>query len=706
MPAAASRFRETAFILVELCSTYSRQLPLMKALMEYGCLPGNVPATFISLLILTASPRDTAAQAYGVPDRESPGDGMIQEYLRFAAEEVESKFLVDIKSAEDWQRARPQLRQQYFDMLGLWPLPEKTPLHATVTRTLDRGDYRIDMVHYQSRPGLYVTGNLYRPATIAAGEKLPAILYVCGHSPRPRNGNKTAYQSHGMWFARHGYVCLVLDTLEMGELTCTHHGTYRDGRWWWLSRGYTPAAVECWNGIRGLDYLTSLPYVDSARLGVTGISGGGAATHWIAAGDERVKVAVPVSGWSDLLAHIPNRVVNGHCDCMFNYNVYQWPYAMVPGMMAPRPFLFVNSDADAIFPMDGNERLINRLERLYSLFGAGNLVDSVVSVGGHAYRPDIRRAAYRFLNTHLRGDSRPVTDSEVDLVTSGPNEVHPIPPEQLRVFPNDSDFPTDAINARIDYEFVPVAKPPVPAAGQFDSAKETTIARLKELAFHHFPARIPEATLIDNKDGMLRLATEPHITIRLKALRVPAGSPAKTWLCVTGSDLAEATPAWLNDCASERDAVYVCEPRGIGASRWTTKNPPNYVERSLYLLGRTADSGRIWDIAAAARYLRAVQGANAQIYLAGEGASGVLSAYAALLEPEISGVTLLRPPSSHMDSSAPVLIGALRVLDIPQGVGFLAPRPVTLVGTPPEFRETVTGFYRSAAAGDKIVLRD
>ena len=82
-------------------------------------------------------------------------------------------------------------------------------------------------------------------------KKLPAVLYVCGHSPRARNGNKTAYQSHGIWFARHGYVCLMLDTLEMGELTCTHHGTYREGRWWWLSRGYTPAGVECWNGRPG-----------------------------------------------------------------------------------------------------------------------------------------------------------------------------------------------------------------------------------------------------------------------------------------------------------------------------------------------------------------------------------------------------------------------------------------------------------------------
>ena len=67
-----------------------------------------------------------------------------------------------------------------------------------------------------------------------------------------------------------------------------HHGTYNLGRWWWHAAGYTPAGVECWNGIRGIDYLVSRPDVDPARIGVTGISGGGAATFWIAAADERV----------------------------------------------------------------------------------------------------------------------------------------------------------------------------------------------------------------------------------------------------------------------------------------------------------------------------------------------------------------------------------------------------------------------------------
>ena len=136
-------------------------------------------------------------------------------------------------------------------------------------------------------------------------------------------------------------------------------------RWWWHCRGYTPAGVECWNGIRGIDYLCRRPDVDADKIGVTGISGGGATTFWIAAADDRVKVAVPVSGMSDLESYVTNKVINGHCDCMFL--VQHLPVGLDDDRspcIAPRPLLFANSDNDPIFPMDGNRRIIDRLRQV------------------------------------------------------------------------------------------------------------------------------------------------------------------------------------------------------------------------------------------------------------------------------------------------------------------------------------------------------
>jgi hypothetical protein len=163
------------------------------------------------------------------------------------------------ESAAKWADQKPELKRQLAEMLGLDPMPSRTPLEPVVTGRVEREDYVVENLHFQSMPGLYVTGNLYLPKQIY--EAVPAILYVCGHAPVKENGvsygNKTAYQHHGIWFARHGFVCLTIDTIQLGEIEGIHHGTYRENRWWWNSRGYTSAGVETWNGIRALDYLQS-----------------------------------------------------------------------------------------------------------------------------------------------------------------------------------------------------------------------------------------------------------------------------------------------------------------------------------------------------------------------------------------------------------------------------------------------------------------
>src|SRR5262245_57225890 len=109
-------------------------------------------------------------------------DAMIDKYLAAEVDRLAHKFLDNARTLEEWQKQRPRLYQEYMDMLGLWPMPTKTPLHATVTGTLERHGAVIEKIHFQSRPGLYVTANLYRPKNAAPGSKLPTILYLCGHS--------------------------------------------------------------------------------------------------------------------------------------------------------------------------------------------------------------------------------------------------------------------------------------------------------------------------------------------------------------------------------------------------------------------------------------------------------------------------------------------------------------------------------------------
>jgi len=655
-------------------------------------------------------------QFYDPPERESPGDEIIQAYLARATEEIHSRFLEGIESPEDWQARQERYRAEYFYMLGLAPMPARTPLRPQVTGRLEGDGFTVEMLHFQSRPRLYVTANLYRPAQIEQGRRLPAVLYVCGHSNQGRNGNKTAYQSHGIWFARHGYLCLMVDSLQLGEIGAIHHGTYRYNRWWWHSRGYTPAGVECWNGIRAIDYLSSRPDVDPQRIAVTGISGGGAATFWIAAADQRVRAAVPVSGMSDLPSYVTHRVINGHCDCMFLYNTFEWPWTRIAALVAPRPLLFVNSDHDRIFPMDGNDRVINRLERVYSLYGAGDRVDAVVSMGGHAYRRDVRRAAFRFINIHLKGDPREVTDSEVDLVTGErPDRKYPIDPVRLRVFPEDDDLPADELNTTIDEHFVPVARVEPPESAEFQPWRNALLAELKRVTFRWFPEQIPPAGLLEAEDdGWLRLRTEPGMQVMLRRSAPARGEEEQSQhaesavrrvlLVLADPETPEELPAFVRCVAEPDDAVYLLQVRGMGRTRWRRKNPPNYVERSHVLLGRTVAGGRIWDVIAAARYL-GQQHADTPVLVAGEGPAAVWAAYAAALDERIAGAVLCRPRLGHMEPDTPALLNVLRVCDVPDVLGMIAPRALSICGLPAERLAKVRAIYRAAGAAEKLDVR-
>ena len=245
------------------------------------------------LLIAVQSAADEAVEPSRVSSHENAASRheRVVEHLKATGAEISARSLSDIQSLDDWKEKRPSIRRELLYMLGLDPLPARTPLNAEITGTLERTDYRVEKVVYQSLPGLYVTGNFYLPRNSAP--PLATVLYVCGHSPHPL-GAKWNYQDRAAWFAEHGYACLILDTLEFGEVPGIHHGIHDLNLWNWLSLGYTPAGVEVWNAIRAIDYLESRPEVDKSRIGMTGISGGGAVTWFTAAVDERIAAVVPV----------------------------------------------------------------------------------------------------------------------------------------------------------------------------------------------------------------------------------------------------------------------------------------------------------------------------------------------------------------------------------------------------------------------------
>lgn len=655
-----------------------------------------------------------------------PGDVMIEKYLAAETDKLAAKYLDGAKTIAEWKAKRPRLYQEYMDMLGLWPMPEKSPLKATTTGEVEAHGVIVEMLHFQSKPGLYVTANVYRPKGDASAKRkqYPAIVYVCGHSSKGRDGVKTAFQDHGFWFANNGYVCIILDTLQLGEIPGVHHGTYgrpwghlsawgekdaekmkNHNRFWWHSIGYSPAAVECWNGIRAIDYLCTRPDVDPDKIGVTGISGGGAATFWITAADDRVKVAVPVSGMADLEYYVKQKGVNSHCDCMFLHNTYQWDWTTIAALVAPRPMLFANSNKDPIFPMDANRRIINKMYKVYDMYNMEQNIDECVSVGGHDYRPDLRIAIFQFFNRHLKRDTKSKVEDSAKYT--------PLKGRDLRVFPEDKDLPKDAINHRIDETFIPPAKVALLEKGKFDEWKKGMIAKLREKSFRPLAIQTTKAKFVE-QNIMSIVATEPQILVLQGFMaeqdeKLFKSKKRMIYLAVPEDDGGPEKFKVMKPFFADRFSGIIYS-RGKGPAKslysdlnWTPQSPPNYVDRAHALLGHTPDTGRVRDVGATIKLLTEDKELRHEWSVMGRGQAGILAAYAALFEPSIKEVVVIDPPKSHKEG--PHFLNVLRVLDIPEALGLLAPTPLTIVGgLDPAFDRTAE-IYRLAGATDKLTRK-
>lgn len=659
--------------------------------------------------------------------RTNLGNAALSDYFRAETARLARPCLADMHTLEDWQAQRETYRGQLFEMLGLAPLPERTDLQPAITGRIEHEQFAVEKLHFQSLPGLYVTANLYRPKEVSA--PLPAILYVCGHGPVVSNkvsyGNKVAYQHHGAWFARNGYVCLIIDTVQLGEIQGLHHGTYREGMWWWNARGYTPAGVEAWNSIRALDYLATRPEVDANRFGVTGRSGGGAYSWWLAALDERVKAAAPVAGITDLENHVVDGAVEGHCDCMFFVNTHRWDYPLVAALVAPRPLLLVNTDSDSIFPLDGVLRVHDLAKRIYRLYGAADRFGLVIGPGPHKDTQNLQVPVFRWFNHHLKKSDELISMAAEKFFT----------PPQLRVF---EQLPADAINTRIHERFVPpTPPPPVPATrADWQPQRDAWLEVLTTKVLGGWPTEPPALNVREQwsvkRDGLRFAAfdftSQAQVVLRLYTVQrtafskpdrlvltvLEAPSPARSqpaapaaaastfepempmdfdhWLAVLGFGFAgELSQELLLQAArppadgagfqalkqyleANHVALAYLAPRGVGLTAWS-QEPKKQIQirRRFMLLGQTLDGMRAWDIRRGLQAVRAIGGWDDRpLRLHARGFLAVDALYATLFEPGIEQLNLWRLPASHQ--TGPDYLNVLRWLDIPQAVAMAAER--------------------------------
>jgi dienelactone hydrolase len=296
-------------------------------------------------------------------------------------------------SLVEWQMHADAVRERILAGCGLNPMPARTPLNARVFGKIDRGDYTVENVYFQSYPGFYVVGNLYRPKGKAG--PFPAVLCPHGHGAggRLEMSADLGQPLRAISIAKLGMVAFSYSMIGYNENTHIQHrfaASPRQELW-----GIGPGALQLWNSIRAVDFVSSLPEVDRERIGCTGESGGGTQTFILSAVDPRIKVNSPVC--------MISATMQGGCVCE---NGPLWRIdsnsVEIGALMAPRPMMMIAATGDWTNETMEHEYPFTR--GIYKLYGAESNVNAWLQDAGHNYNMKSREHVYPWLQHFLLGD--------------------------------------------------------------------------------------------------------------------------------------------------------------------------------------------------------------------------------------------------------------------------------------------------------------
>lgn len=322
-----------------------------------------------------------------------------------------------------WETRAAMIRKGIREGMKLPDKPLFAPLRP-IRHSLRKMDgYTVENVAFESIPGFFVTGNLYRP--LNPTRKMAAVLCPHGHTANQDARFLEPAQQRCATLARMGAVAFVYDMIGYGDSKqCSHK---------------LPEALkfQTLNSLRALDFLLSLPDVDADRIGVSGESGGGTQTFLLTALDSRVKVAAPVVMVS---AHF-----FGGCTCesgmpIHKRSTHQTSNVEIAALAAPRPLLLVSDGKDWTKNTPAVE--FPYVQTIYGYYDAKDRVENVhLPMEGHDYGPSKRAASYRFFAKHLKLDlNRVMKAGQIDEST---NTL--LDPVALQVFNADHPRPAQAV---------------------------------------------------------------------------------------------------------------------------------------------------------------------------------------------------------------------------------------------------------------------
>ena len=315
----------------------------------------------------------------------------------WSEEEAKKKLEEYAKTWSDrtsWEKRAAAIREGILRGTGLLPLPPRTALNPMSREPRRHDGYIVQNVAFESLPGFFVTGNLYWPVLPPSPGRCPGILVTHGHctgTATPFGVNKTG----GRFGGDTQRICAVL--ARMGAVVFAYDMTGVNEANQYPHTGPMAMSVQLWDSMRAVDFLSSLPGVDPARIGITGASGGGTQSFLLAAVDERVTVSIPVVQVSAYFfggcvceSGMPIHVSDRHDTC----NVE------IAALHAPQPMLVISDGKD----WTKNTPLVEfpYIKSVYRAYGAEDAVENLhLAQEGHDYGPSKRQGAYTFFAKHL-----------------------------------------------------------------------------------------------------------------------------------------------------------------------------------------------------------------------------------------------------------------------------------------------------------------
>ncbi len=639
-----------------------------------------------------------------------------------------------LSTPQEIAERKAYIRDRMLAALG--GLPTRTPLNARTVGVLERDNYRIEKVIFESQPRFFVTGNLYLPKN--GPGPYPGVLFPLGHELGGK-ANAVWQQMLGA-LASKGYVAFTWDPLGQGERVQIYDPDLGESKVGpsttehtilgiqTLLAGDSLARYTIWDGMRSLDYLLSRSEVDATRIAVTGNSGGGTHTAYLASLEDRIHVAAPscyLTSWGRLLETIGPQDAE---QVLLPWIGSGLDHADFVHAFSPKPYLILSAIRD-FFSISGARATYQEARRVYEVLGVPDKMSMSEADDGHGYSKPRRMAAYRWFGRWLKGVDDQAPEPDVVMATD----------EELRC--TDTGQVTTALGGetvstlnRRRVEQISRNRRKLSGSQDLAAYQEEIRTQVRRLSHVELPKGVVPVSHYGDiqRQGyrIEKLVYESEPGIVVPALLFVPGTgeerkPAIVYVHGQGKS-AEADPG--GQIAQLVDAgmvVLAIDTRGTGETRvretqQNTDFRPHFGDfdstMTALLIGKPLVGMRAVDVSRAVDVLAARTEVDpGRIYGFGKEAGAVPLLYAAVLDERIRKVAVegmlmsyqsVVSRSIHRQVFEDVVHGALKFYDLPDLVASLAPRSVWIVnavdplGQPVGLAEVRKQYAGSAQAFD------